>query len=287
MISYILISSIILILGFSFVAFEIAYLSCTYPIIFENTKNKIFIENPAGILFTILLGVNLLAISYAIISFEFFKKILPLESAIVFSGIFSTVNFVFFSEYIPRFFARRHPEIILRYFKGLISLSYYIVYPINYLIGKLLPRKPEGILEFYLDELERSKIIDSSQKSLIQKSMKLIDMPASLVVKPYSEFDIIDIEKFKLTNYKSDIIVIKKENDILGFIYKKDLLKLEDMDLKDIIRKPVFLEKNKSIYDAINLMKERKTSVIFTNEGILTIEDIWESVSVAISSFSK
>lgn len=275
-------------LGFSFVAFEIAYLSSTYPIIFKVTKNKIFIENPAGILFTILLGVNLLAISYTIISFEFFKKIMPLESAIFFSGVFSTANFVFFSEYIPRFFARRYPELVLRHFKSLISVSYYIFYPINYIIGKLLPRKPERILEFYLNELERSKIIDSLQKSLIQRSMKFMDMPTSLVVTPYNEFDIIDLEKFQIrSNYKSDIIIVKKDNEILGYIYKKDILKLREMDLTDITRKPIFLEKNKSIYDAINLMKEKKTSVIFTDEGIITIENIWKSVSIAISSFSK
>lgn len=76
MILYIFFSIVILFLGFGFIAFEIAYLSVPYPIIFKSTNRKELIENPVGILFTILFGVNVLSIVYAILSFRFFKKFL-------------------------------------------------------------------------------------------------------------------------------------------------------------------------------------------------------------------
>ncbi|MEO0203292.1 MAG: CNNM domain-containing protein, partial [candidate division WOR-3 bacterium] len=134
MIAYIVLSIIILVLGFSFVAFEIAYLSLSYPNIYKITKKKFYIENPAGILFTILLGVNLLAISYAILNFNFFKTFLPESISAIISGIISTLVFVIVSEYVPRIIARAKPESVLKLFSRIITISYYLMYPINLIL---------------------------------------------------------------------------------------------------------------------------------------------------------
>ncbi|MEO0197826.1 MAG: CNNM domain-containing protein [candidate division WOR-3 bacterium] len=279
MIIYIILSFVVLFLGFSFVAFEIAYLSLSYPTIYKLTKRKFYIENPAGILFTILLGVNLFAISYAILNFNFFKTFLPEHLSALISGIISTIVFVLISEYVPRLVARSNPEIILKLFSSIITISYYLIFPINLILKAFSPKKPEDILKFYLDELERAKFINQNEKIILNKSLNYLEQPIVKFVRAFSEFEIFDYEKIKtISSPKSYLILVRKNNQIVGYIYKKDLLKLDEMDVEDIIREPIFLDENVPIYDAILEMKRRKVNVIFTKNGILTIEDIWKGI---------
>jgi len=274
---YLIISIIILFLGFVFVAFEISYLSLSYPKIYKITNKKIYLENPAGVLFTILLGVNLFSISYAILNFRFFNNFLDEEVSAVISGIFSTIIFVLISEYIPRLVSRANPEFILRIFDVFIFISYYLFYPINFLFKKFSPKKPEDIINFYLDELERAKFINHYEKLTIKRILKFLDMPIKNIVQPYENFEITNLESFQIKqSYKSYIIIFKENERIIGYIYKKDILKLDELDLKDLLRKPIFLNENTTIYEAIKIMKENKTNIIFTNEGIITIDDMWK-----------
>ncbi len=274
MIVYLLLSFAILFLGFSFVAFEIAYLSVAYPTIYKLTKKKFYIENPAGVLFTILLGVNLFAISYAILNFKFFSSFLSEKTSAILGGIISTIVFVIVSEYLPRLIARRKPDHIIKFFEIFITISYYLFFPINIFLKKLSPRKVEDMLNFYLSELERIGSINPEQKDKLKSMLNYLEMPISNITKSFSEFDVIDIGNFSLRDFKSYIILVRSNGEIFGYVYRKDLLKLDDIDFESIIREPLFLDEKTTIYNAIREMKKHKKNVIFTKNGILTIEDV-------------
>jgi CBS domain containing-hemolysin-like protein len=64
----------------------------------------------------------------------------------------------------------------------------------------------------------------------------------------------------------------------LGYIHKKQILKIEEMEIFDLINKPVFVNDNSKVEDVIKEMKRKKVSVIFTQSGIITLEDIWRGI---------
>lgn len=276
---FIFFSTIILFLGFGFIAFEIAYLSVSYPIIFKSTNRREFIENPVGILFTILFGVNVLSIIYAIISFKFFKEFFNEDLSIVFGGIFSTITFVLFSEFAPRILSRLNPSIILKIFKWQILLTYYLILPINLILKLFSPKDPEEIIKFYLDELERKQIVDKFEKEIIKRIFDYLKMEIKNFVRKFEEFDIVSLNELESKrDFKSDIIIVKDAEKILGYIYKKQLLKIDEIEIYDLINKPVFMSDNSKVEDVIKQMKNKKLSVVFTESGIIMLEDIWKGV---------
>jgi CBS domain containing-hemolysin-like protein len=276
---FIILSIIILFLGFGFIAFEIAYLSVSYPIIFKSTNRKEFIENPVGILFTILFGVNVLSIVYAIISFRFFKEFFNEDLSIVFGGIFSTITFVLFSEFAPRIISRLNPSIILRIFKWQILLTYYLILPINLILKFFSPKNPEEIIKLYLDELERKQIVDKFEKEVIKRIFDYLKMEVKNFVRKFEDFDIVSLNELEnIRNFKSDIIIVKDGEKILGYIYKKQLLKIDEIEIYDLINKPVFMSDNSKLEDVIKEMKNKRVSVIFTESGIITLEDVWKGI---------
>jgi len=279
MMFYILSAFVILFLGFSFIAFEIAYLSVSYPIIFKSTNRKEFIENPVGILFTILFGVNVLSIIYAILSFKFFRNFFNENLAITIGGIFSTITFVLFSEFAPRIISRLNPSIILRIFKWQIISTYYLILPINLILKFFSPKKPEEIIKLYLDELERKQILNKFEKEIVRKIFDYLEMEVKNFVRKFEEFDVVSLSELEnKRNFKSDIVIVKDGEKILGYIHKKQILKIEEMEIFDLINKPVFVNDNSKVEDVIKEMKRKKVSVIFTQSGIITLEDIWRGI---------
>ena len=276
---YILSALVILFLGFSFIAFEIAYLSVSYPIILKSTNRKEFIENPVGILFTILFGVNVLSIIYAILSFKFFRNFFNENLAITIGGIFSTITFVLFSEFAPRIISRLNPSIILRIFKWQIISTYYLILPINLILKFFSPKKAEEIIKLYLDELERKQILNKFEKEIVRKIFDYLEMEVKNFVRKFEEFDVVSLSELEnKRNFKSDIVIVKDGEKILGYIYKKQILKIEEMEIFDLINKPVFVNDNSKVEDVIKEMKRKKVSVIFTQSGIITLEDIWRGI---------
>jgi len=279
MILYIFFSIVILFLGFGFIAFEIAYLSVPYPIIFKSTNRKELIENPVGILFTILFGVNVLSIVYAILSFRFFKEFFNEDLAIVFGGVFSTITFVLFSEFAPRIISRLNPSIILRIFKWQIIFTYYLLLPINLILKFFSPKDPEEIIKLYLDELERKQILNKFEKEIVRKIFDYLKMEVKNFVRKFEEFDIVFLSELEnKRNFKSDIVIVKDGEKILGYIYKKQVLKIDEMEIFDLINKPVFMSNNSKIEDVIKEMKNKRVSVVFTETGIITLEDVWKGI---------
>ena len=276
---YILSAFVILFLGFSFIAFEIAYLSVSYPIIFKSTNRREFIENPVGILFTILFGVNVLSIIYAILSFKFFRNFFNENLAITIGGIFSTITFVLFSEFAPRIISRLNPSIILRIFKWQIISTYYLILPINLILKFFSPKKAEEIIKLYLDELERKQIVNKFEKEIVRKIFDYLEMEVKNFVRKFEEFDVVSLSELEnKRNFKSDIVIVKDGEKILGYIHKKQILKIEEMEIFDLINKPVFVNDNSKVEDVIKEMKRKKVSVIFTQSGIITLEDIWRGI---------
>jgi len=279
MMFYILSALVILFLGFSFIAFEIAYLSVSYPIILKSTNRKEFIENPVGILFTILFGVNVLSIIYAILSFKFFRNFFNENLAITIGGIFSTITFVLFSEFAPRIISRLNPSIILRIFKWQIISTYYLILPINLILKFFSPKKAEEIIKLYLDELERKQIVNKFEKEVVRKIFDYLEMEVKNFVRKFEEFDVVSLSELEnKRNFKSDIVIVKDGEKILGYIHKKQILKIEEMEIFDLISKPVFVNDNSKVEDVIKEMKRKKVSVIFTQSGIITLEDIWRGI---------
>jgi len=279
MMFYILSALVILFLGFSFIAFEIAYLSVSYPIILKSTNRKEFIENPVGILFTILFGVNVLSIIYAILSFKFFRNFFNENLAITIGGIFSTITFVLFSEFAPRIISRLNPSIILRIFKWQIISTYYLILPINLILKFFSPKKAEEIIKLYLDELERKQILNKFEKEVVRKIFDYLEMEVKNFVRKFEEFDVVSLSELEnKRNFKSDIVIVKDGEKILGYIHKKQILKIEEMEIFDLINKPVFVNDNSKVEDVIKEMKRKKVSVIFTQSGIITLEDIWRGI---------
>jgi CBS domain containing-hemolysin-like protein len=131
----------------------------------------------------------------------------------------------------------------------------------------------------YLDELERKQILNKFEKEVVRKIFDYLEMEVKNFVRKFEEFDVVSLSELEnKRNFKSDIVIVKDGEKILGYIHKKQILKIEEMEIFDLINKPVFVNDNSKVEDVIKEMKRKKVSVIFTQSGIITLEDIWRGI---------
>lgn len=254
----------------------------------------------------ILLGNNLVNIlSSAMATNLFIKTFGPV--GILYSTLTMTTIIFIFAEVLPKIYAIRKANKLLKLFTPYLNVIIIILYPINNLIHKsihfLVKTKNQKKHSFNLDRIRGAILLADKEGNMSKENKLMLESILDLTEREVDEVMIhrkdifslnknlskeVLIKKLHLTNFSRLPIWEKNPENIVGVILVKDLLnmivKSKKFDIEKVIQKPVFIPETTNLLHQLNSFKENKKHMAFVVDeygvlqGLVTLEDILEEI---------
>jgi CBS domain containing-hemolysin-like protein len=182
------------------------------------------------------------------------------------------------------------------FFKPIIKLSLFFSETItrffNIKPGEISPIKSRDDIATYISIGRKEGIIDEEKNIYLSEILSFKNAHAYEIMIPAVDIISVDIND----SYKSIIAVIEKtrfsrlpvyktkDDNFIGYIYYRDLLKNPNRKIDDIIIEPVFIPETKNVFDIYNKMQKERIPLLFVideygnTSGLLTFEDIAEEI---------
>ena len=236
------------------------------------------------------------------------------QTSVIIITILLSIFILLFGELIPKRIAMVNPEKIALALIPMVNFIYIIFRPIvvilsftTNLILKLLGISRTLTEQQVSEEEIKANIYMGTKQGLLEDEdskmiMSIFDFDDEIVSKimvPRNETYMININDLDKETLKETVSVgytripvyEEREDNVIGMLYIKDLLKysLEDMEfplekVREILRKPFIVPESKKINKLLKEMQKTKKHIaIVTDEfggviGIATIEDIIEEI---------
>ncbi len=285
---------------------------------FINRRLLNLLKNPSQLLITILICNTLVNVSAAVVAafltlqvIEYFQshKLIALLIEIV----FVTLVILIFGEITPKVIARKYTLQFARFAAVPISFFTFIFSPFSKIFEFLIQKIKSFInykrrgrviteddLKHLTDIVDQQDEIEEPIKQLFHRIGELSFLSAKDILVPRTNIVSIDtsttLNKLKdiIRNTKSLYIPVYQTNidNIVGVIYTKDLLKIEDTiheyDTKyisTILRKPLFIPETKNVVDLLKEFQATKINVaVVVDEhggtaGMVTLQEILNCIS--------
>ena len=256
----------------------------------------------------VLIGNNIVNVSSA----AFITYILTMayrlnDSYLIAATIVQTIFFLFICEIIPKLFSKSKAESFLIFFsfpvlffmKVLSPVSKVSLYFTEYLKRRFnIDTTQTGFLNTREDIAtffsigHKDGIIDSDNRSYVSEFLSFRDSQAYEIMIPFA--DVLSIEAgsslrelvamIESSKFSRIPVYKNKKENIIGYVYYRDILKGGVDSISDILNKPVFIPETRNIFDIYNDMSKRKIPLVFVvNEygdisGFITFEDIAEEI---------
>ena len=265
-------------------------------------------ENPELLLSTILIGNNLVNVAAAAITTSIAIKIFENNAIGIATGV-ATFLILIFGDITPKSMGTNNNEVIAPIVAPviwnlsiaiypLIKILEYFLKAINKLIGaKKLPIITEEELKSIVKASEEEGSIKEIEKKMIQRIFDFDNITVSDVmtrkksmVSVSSDMLIKEVLLLPTSKMYSRFPVYEKNKDnIVGILYLKDMLKFVkdgkfDIQVKQIMRKPLFVFANKKTDTMLRLFQNIKQHMAIVIDekaqvvGLVTIENILEEV---------
>ncbi|RXT03872.1 hemolysin family protein [Ammoniphilus sp. CFH 90114] len=276
----------------------------------SGSKKALFIvENFDNALSTILVGNNIVNIAAASISAKVATDIFGPTYGLFISTFGMTVLILIFGEILPKSIAKEHAEKYSLQISAILLLLIKIMTPINFLFGKLkssvsrifskegkTPSVTEEEIKVMVDISEEEGVINKEEKELVHRSLEFNDVLVGEILTPRPDMIAIEvndsIEEIKHVFFKerySRIPVYEGDIDnVIGILSERDffseLLQHPEVDIRSLIRKPMFVVKSMKISSLLpELQKSKVHMSIVIDEyggtsGLITLEDILEEL---------
>lgn len=273
-----------------------------------------FIEHPARLIETCLIGANLsLVIFSLLLSIFLFPvwKTLGIENSYFALAInigISTALVVFVSQFLPRAVFRAKNDTLLNFFAPVLQFFYNLFYPIAALLVNIAvwvlkyvfnTKISEKYIVFNKVDLEhfyrQNKTLDEETQELNTElfenalSLPMVKIRQCLV--PRTEIDGVDIKstvaeaRQRMIETKLSKMIVYNDNidNIQGYVHQLDLFK-NPSDIQSILLPIPAVPESMSATDLITkFSKERKSIAWVVDEfggtaGIVTMEDVLEEI---------
>ncbi len=276
-------------------------------------------QDPRQALLTIIASNTLVNVAYSSKNAIIFMKLAKLynfsiASAISLSVTFTTITLLVFGEILPKMIAMNFAESLskiiiviiypLNYFFNKILKLHPIVKKITDKIFSIFnieisPEKANQItkeeFENFLEIIEEEKILSETEEELLKNAFQLTEFEVQDIMIPRTEMiaanNCITIRKalelMKKHQLKHLPIYIDTIDKIKGIVYYKDIFafkfqnqKFLDYEVKNFIRKPLFVIENKPVLKLLEDFKKSKIHVAIVvdeyggTEGIVTLQNI-------------
>ena len=154
----------------------------------------------------------------------------------------------------------------------------------------------EEELDMIIDESYKCGVLNETESFLLKNSLKFTDLTAKQVMVPRCNIVALSVDinqeeyaKIVLENqYTRYPVYSEKFDNIIGILHVKDLysckLKNEEIQIKDILRPPLFVTETATTDSLLKDYKKNKTEIAVVIDefggvsGIVTLEDVLEEI---------
>jgi magnesium and cobalt exporter, CNNM family len=265
--------------------------------------------NPVRMTAGVNLGNTLVNVSSSVLAADVAIKVLGSQGVGIVIGIMTCIILIF-GEIAPKTYCNINPQKASLRFSRVLLAFIYLTYPlilllesfINFMIkiagGSTTPKPiTEDEIHEVIDLGLKEKAIEKEEHELVRNALEFDDQPISNVMTPkemiFSLTEELTLDnalpKIKEKGFSRVPIFSKEENNIVKILHIWDLVRVHEKDyrkikLKDIARKPVFVESKEKISDLLVELKKKDTHMaIVVDEsnnlqGLVTMEDLLEEI---------
>ena len=269
------------------------------------------IDNFDKALTAILIGnniVNILSASLATVMFtEYFGA-----KSVGMATLVMTVVVLLFGEIIPKGLASENAEKMSLFMSPVLSAVMTILKPVIFLISKLKngittlfgtdkeePFVTEEELKYIIDEIQDEGVLEEQESDLVRSALDFDEITINEILIPRVNVAAIDIESdfeyikdvFLNEQYSRFPIYKDSIDNIIGILHQSDFFELyfnrkpdNSMDIKSVLKKPIYIPEHQKISVTLNLMQKQKVHMAVVideyggTKGIVTLEDIIEEL---------
>lgn len=281
-------------------------------------------ENFTTTLSAILIGNNLVNIAASsaatmVVLHLFAKRGIDNEGlASTVSTVAITLLILLFGEIIPKVFAKQRAEQTVRMVVVPIRIVTILLYPLVFIVTLLMkglrkiwgtdktedsPSVTEEELSSIIDTVEEEGVIDEEKSELLQSTLEFSDTNVEEITTPRIDLIQIDIEDDPeaiydtVLNSRYSRIPVYEDNidNIIGILFlntyyqaladlKEQGKTVADLDVRSLLRPPLFVYKTMKLPAVLNMMRENKNHLLIVTDeyggtlGIVTMEDILEEL---------
>ena len=269
-------------------------------------------DNPNKMLITILIGNNLVNIAASSIATKLAIDLFGNVGVGIATGIM-TFLILLFGEITPKSYAVENSvKHSLTVAKPIIILS-KILYPVikilNFLskivykisganLAQTKPYITEDEIKSMVKIGEKEGVVEKDEKEMIQSIFKFSDTIVKEEMVPRVDMISLPIDSeidkalkvAEESGYSRIPVYKNKMDNIKGILYTKDLLMAlrqndeKSIDLKDLIRSPIFVPETKKIDELLKVLQRERTHMAIVIdefggvEGLITLEDVLEEI---------
>jgi len=263
------------------------------------------------ILTAIVIGNTLVNIAAASVATLFFVSMMPGDpnKAALAATLTTTVLVLIFGEVNPKTLAAYHPlkisRLVIQPLRLFVVLFYPLIKAFTFISRALFKAPPEesGRKSTALNEEEIKLLLTKGIKGMSSLRRRMIggvldigERPVKEIMVPRPEVRAIEIgapfsqvmETVFTTEYSRLPVYRGRLDNIEGLIHTKDiipyLIEKKDINIKSLLRPPVFVPESASIEKVLVQMQDNALHLAFvvdefgTLEGIVTLEDIIEEI---------
>ena len=224
------------------------------------------------------------------------------------STVVMTVIVLIFGEIVPKILCKQHADRMVLWLSVPVRVLTLLLYPVVglvmgfvWVLRKIWGKdETEEItsdeLSSIIDTVEEEGVIDEDQSELLQSSLEFRDTTVEEIMTPRIDLTTIDInddraailETIESSTYSRIPVYDDTIDDIIGILHLnqffKEAVDNPDLDLRTILREPLFLHKTMKLPAALKHLRDSKTHLAIVIDefggtlGVVTIEDVLEEI---------
>ncbi|PKL18991.1 MAG: hypothetical protein CVV49_03070 [Spirochaetae bacterium HGW-Spirochaetae-5] len=263
------------------------------------------IEDAIGM---VLIGNNISNIAAtAFITYVVTKVYFYNDTQLLFVTIIQTMIFLLFCEITPKLISKANSESILMFFSMPILILMIFFRPLiklallfsetitrffNIQPGEISPIKSRDDIATFISIGRKEGIIDEEKNIYLSEILSFKNAHAYEIMIPAVDIISVDINDscksiiavIEKTGFSRLPVYMTKDDNFIGYIYYRDLLKNPGSKIDDILIEPVFIPETKNVFDIYNKMQKERIPLLFVideygnTSGMLTFEDIAEEI---------
>ena len=266
-------------------------------------------ENYDRLLYTILIGNNIVNLTLATISTLLFSSIITNSESLsaTLSTIISTVAVLIFGEITPKTLAKEFPEKVAMFVAPIMDFFTIILYPLNLvftgwklLLKKVFKFKSEDVITeqellTYVEEANEDGTLDNNETELISSAIEFNDAEVGDILVP--RVNVIAVEEntpmkdirlvFSEHGFSRLPVYRRSIDTIIGMIHEKDFYAAYTSgatNIKGIVTSMALATEHMKISALLRSMQKQKVHMATVVDeyggtlGIVTLEDILEEL---------
>lgn len=266
-------------------------------------------ENYDRLLYTILIGNNIVNLTLATISTLLFSSIITNSESLsaTLSTIISTIAVLIFGEITPKTLAKEFPEKVAMFVAPIMDFFTIILYPLNLvftgwklLLKKIFKFKSEDVITeqellTYVEEANEDGTLDNNETELISSAIEFNDAEVGDILVP--RVNVIAVEEntpmkdirlvFSEHGFSRLPVYRKSIDTIIGMIHEKDFYAAYTSgatNIKGIVTSMALATEHMKISALLRSMQKQKVHMATVVDeyggtlGIVTLEDILEEL---------